>query len=307
MFSTKSLMKSLAHQFGLLPKKSQTKPAAGRPAATAKNKKASKNAALRAGGEKQAVVEGASATAQEIASPLERSKAATLRQFPSKDNLLKRLLACGIPITEVVDVGVREYTRELIVNFPTLKHHLFEPAKSFFPVIAENYKSINHTLYAKALGSANEMHYLVATALKKDGVATHSAITVTRPEVVDGREIISVEEFRIERFDSLAIEMEFNSLLKVDVDGLDTEVLRGFGEQLKRASVVIVEATAELVVERSELLIAAGFSLVDIVDLVYYGPSLYQMDLCFVRNDLITHKVHPDIAHFDSALWAPIT
>ncbi len=288
---------------GLLPPKKQAKSGRGRREGT--NHK--KNAALRAGGNKPAVLKDSPAGIQGNASPPEQSKAATLRQFPSKDNLLKRLLACGIPITEVVDVGVREHTHELIVNFPTLKHHLFEPAKSFFPVIAENYKSINHTLYPKALGSANETHYLVASALKKDGVPTHSSIMATRPALVDGQEIISVEEFRIERFDSLGIEMEFNSLLKVDVDGLDTEVLRGFGEQLKRASVVIVEATSELVVERSELLIAAGFSFFDIVDMVYYGPRLYQMDLCFVRNDLINLKVRPDIANFDSALWAPIT
>lgn len=279
------LLKSLARYFGHSSKHNPTQPAAPLPASTG-------NAALRPDWVRQPVVAGNSGAVQ--------------RQFPDKDNLFKRLLACGVPISEVVDVGVRECTFELIVNFPKLKHHLFEPAKAFFPVIAENYKYIDHRLYPKALGSSNEMRYLVATALRKDGVATHSGISATRPAVVDGREIVSAEEFRIERFDTLGIEMAMNSLLKVDVDGLDSEVLRGFGEQLKRASVVIVEAITGVAVERINLLNAAGFTLIDMVDLVYYGPSLYQLDLCFVRNDLITDTLWPDITRFDGALWTPI-
>ncbi len=51
---------------------------------------------------------------------------------PSKSNLLQRLKEAGVPITEIVDVGVREKTEELLKAFPEKRHHLFEPARPFF-------------------------------------------------------------------------------------------------------------------------------------------------------------------------------
>lgn len=222
--------------------------------------------------------------------------------FPSKDGFLQRIIAAGIPVSEIVDVGVREGTFELIANFPRHRHHLFEPAKHCYGDIAQTYRDVDHVLHAKALGSADASCYLASFSLGNDGVPTHSGIVSEAPRV-DGRGVVAVEEFRIERFDGLRIAVADDFLLKVDVDGLDTEVLKGFGDQLHRASVVIVEATAALVAERAALLQAAGFALIDVVDLAYYGASLHQLDLCFVRADLVTEKLRPDISRFDGALW----
>ena len=47
--------------------------------------------------------------------------------------------------------------------------------------------------------------------------------------------------------------------------------------------------------------------LIDVVDLAYYGASLHQLDLCFVRADLVTEKLRPDISRFDGALWRQLT
>mgnify|MGYP003350182627 CR=1 FL=1 len=197
-------------------------------------------------------------------------------------------------------------TFELIANFPRHRHHLFEPAKHCYGDIAQNYRDVDHVLYAKALGAADALCYLVSSALGYDGVPTHSGIVSVAPRV-DGRGVVAVDEFRIERFDSLGIAVGDDFLLKGDVDGLDTEVLKGFGNQLQRASVVIVEATAALLAERAALLQDAGFALVDVVDLTYYGSSLYQLDLCFVRAGLVTEKLRPDISRFDGALWRQLT
>lgn len=234
-----------------------------------------------------------------------RQKLGMPQGFPSKDSFLKRIIAVGVPVSEIVDVGVREGTYELVSNFPQLRHQLFEPAKHCFNDIAQNYRSVDYVLHARALGSANALRYLVSWSLGRDGLPTHSGIQAELPQV-DGLNVVAAEEFRIERFDSLNIQVADDFLLKVDVDGLDTEVLKGFGECVRRASVVIVESTTAFVAERSALLQAAGFVLVDIVDLAYYGPSLYQLDLCFVRGDLVTEKLRPDISRFDGALWNQI-
>ena len=60
--------------------------------------------------------------------------------FPSKDGFLQRIIAAGIPVSEIVDVGVREGTFELIANFPRHRHHLFEPAKHCYGDIAQAYR-----------------------------------------------------------------------------------------------------------------------------------------------------------------------
>jgi len=245
------------------------------------------------------VREGVSATSRGNAAAMPPS-------FPSKDGFLKRIIAVGIPVSAIVDVGVREGTYELVANFPRLKHHLFEPAKHCFEDIARNYRDVDHVLHARALGSSNELRYLVSWSLGKDGMPTHSGIVGELPQV-DGLSVVAAEEFRIERFDGLNIGIADDFLLKVDVDGLDTEVLKGFGERIQKASVVIVESTTAFVAERTALLQAAGFVLVDIVDLAYYGPSLYQLDLCFVRSDLVSEKLRPDVSHFDGALWNQIS
>ena len=77
--------------------------------------------------------------------------------FPSKDSFLQRIIAAGIPVSEIVDVGVREGTFELIANFPRHRHHLFEPEKHCYGDIAQAYRDVNHVLHAKALGSIDEI------------------------------------------------------------------------------------------------------------------------------------------------------
>jgi hypothetical protein len=96
-----------------------------------------------------------------------------------------------------------------------------------------------------------------------------------------------------------------NFLLKVDVDGADLQVLEGFGDCLRMASVVIVEMTFTTFTQRAQFLTGSGFQLIDIVDLVYYGDCLYQFDAVFLRHDLSTSFVRPPIADFRRDLWQP--
>ncbi len=221
---------------------------------------------------------------------------------PSKRNLFSRLQRLNVPISEVVDVGVRESTQELIDYFPKLTHHLFEPVPSFFPAIRKNYALVPHVLNPLALSDTNETQYLSVTSLQRDGIATHSRI-VNEARLVDGVEVISCDPIAIRRFDSLPSIYKQDFLLKVDVDGFDLQVLRGFGAKLRMASVVVVEATYMNFVERAAHLDQNGFQLLDIVDIVYYGDALYQMDIAFIRRDLVTNAVRPSMANFQRSLW----
>jgi hypothetical protein len=97
-----------------------------------------------------------------------------------------------------------------------------------------------------------------------------------------------------------------NFLLKVDVDGEDLAVVQGFGRELQKAAVIVIECTMPTLLERQSFLTKEGFEIFDIIDLVYYGPGLYQMDVVFVRKDLLDQHLRPDITNFSRPLWRPI-
>ncbi len=226
--------------------------------------------------------------------------------FPSKINCIQRLLKT-IKVSSVVDVGVRECTDELIKCFPNQKHYLFEPMRHLENTINNNYKNIEKEIHFIALSDEDSSMYLIETSLNKDGLITHSSIQEA-PVEVDNLEVVSCNEIIVRRFDSLPLakNIEKNFLLKIDVDGKDLHVLNGFGDLLKYASVIIVECTYNTFIERSSFIEGNGFSLVDFVDIVYYGESLYQFDAVFFRVDLINNTIRPSINSYDDSLWMQI-
>lgn len=95
-----------------------------------------------------------------------------------------------------------------------------------------------------------------------------------------------------------------NFLLKIDVDGSEMSILRGAKNCLSQASVVIIEADYSSVTERGSYLEAAGFQLIDIIDRVMYGEVLWQCDLVYLRNDLMSERLRPPM--FDRKYWKPL-
>ncbi len=226
--------------------------------------------------------------------------------IPTKSNVLLRLSKI-LPITSVVDVGVRESTGELIIQFPKIKHYLFEPVSMFYSSLKKNYAKLNYELFPIALSDDNSQLFIVLSALNKDGKITHSQIKNDYVQV-DGVEIVDCLPIDVRRFDALDLtkRIEPNFLLKVDVDGKDLNVVKGFGNRLQLASCIIIECTYVTAVERMGYLQNHGFALVDIVDIVYYGESLYQFDAVFVRKELINAKLRPPISNFKRELWSPL-
>lgn len=223
---------------------------------------------------------------------------------PFKGDALARLRAADVPITSIIDVGVRDKTGELIEHFPDKHHLLFEPVRAFFPDIEKNYAGISHELHPVALSNERGTLYLVELCVLSDGVVTHSQIEPA-PRQVDGRRVVNCEPVNVRRFDELGIKVEKNFLLKVDVDGVDFQVMQGFGSTLKDASVVIVEATFDTLYPRMQILAHAGFDVFDIVDLIYYGNGLQQMDLIMLRSDLNTPNVRPKLHPHVAEAWRP--
>jgi FkbM family methyltransferase len=225
------------------------------------------------------------------------------RSKASKYDRVQSLLACGVPITSVVDVGVQRCTQELIEALPDVHHHLFEPSDIWFPSIDMNYRAVRHSLYPVALGETDGSTWFVTISLHGDGIATHSSIQ-SEPQATDGKSVLDCRELDVRRLDTYINDFGVDFLLKIDVDGAEMSILRGAKECLKRASVVMIEADYSSLTERGAFLEESGFQLIDIIDRVMYGEVLWQCDLVYIRNDLMTECLRPPM--FDGKCWKPL-
>ena len=222
-----------------------------------------------------------------------------------KKNTITALLRSGIDVSQVVDVGVRECTADLLGLFPKVQHLLFEPAAEFHPLIENNYKNISHVLNACALSSESGSAYLIKTALENDDVISHTRISDTA-HGLPGENVVGVDEIEIRTLDSFTGAVLMNCLVKIDVDGMELPIIKGASNTIRLASIVVIEVTSLTLVERLAAVEKLGFRLVDFVDRVRYGLALHQCDAVFVREDLINDSIVPVMSPFDSAKWLPL-
>lgn len=203
---------------------------------------------------------------------------------PSKADALNVLRVKGIQINSVIDVGVLDGTPDLMEAFPEVPHLLIEPIDDFNDKIRERYTAagIAHEL---VLAAASETAGEMTLHTKATGAdITHARldvpkdVTETKKRTVPARPL---DEILAER------SLPAPHLLKVDVDGAELNVLKGASTTLNQCGVVCIEASVANLFDRSAPLLEAGFQLFDVVDLCYYDQRLAQMDLIFIRTQLI--------------------
>jgi len=223
---------------------------------------------------------------------------------PTKSDCFRRLKAF-VDISAVVDVGVREGTHDLVAAYPSVTHYLFDPMlDDFQSQIQVLYGNVRYEEFCVALNDRSAEYFLIKRAHKRDGILSHSVMR-DAPEAVDGEYVLSSTKKWSQRFDEieLANRLADNFLLKIDVDGPELAVISGFGKEINRAAIIVVECTTANMCQRISALQRVGFTLIDLVDQIFYGSALYQMDAVFVRRDLVTVAIKPDIRQFHSHLW----
>lgn len=231
---------------------------------------------------------------------------------PTKRDSLKTLTSKGLSVDYVLDIGVQYHTPELIAAFPNAKHILVEPAEEYHPKIISNYDAsgIAYELVPCACGEIEGNAFLNLIDIDGSGFTTHTNISSepTSPRY-KGISVLTVRNL-LERY----IPSFADTLLKVDVDGLELEILRGAGERLDAFKVIIVEAAIStnnnLFFDRLNLIRSAGFELWDLVDFCYYKGNLSQVDAIFIRSDqkkAIT-ALNPwhDSMPFDGSQWVTL-
>jgi len=186
----------------------------------------------------------------------------------------------------IVDIGVQYETKELKTVFCESKHLLFEPVSEYYPAIKSNYANIDHQIFEIALSNCNQDSFLSTHSLFGDGQISHSSISdekSSNSRVIPIRKLDSIIP-EIERETSLVQPF----VLKIDVDGVELQILEGSTETLAKTFCVIVEAPLSInhnfFAERFLFLHNHGFILWDIVDFCYYKQNLSQVDLVFLSE-----------------------
>ncbi|AQR60876.1 hypothetical protein BZG35_03820 [Brevundimonas sp. LM2] len=195
------------------------------------------------------------------------------------------LVARGVEIATILDVGVERGTPELIHAFPSLLHVLFEPVAEFVPFIEAAYANVDHRLVRMAVSDRTGEGTLQIESIM-GGEVTHSAL------VAIGTEGEAQRSIPITTLDDAVAAMGLQTpfLLKIDIDGQELRALAGASNVLLNCAVVIVEVPVYEFSQRLRVLEAAGFRLYDIVEPCYYDGSLWQADAIFIRNEI--HAQH---------------
>lgn len=240
------------------------------------------------------------------------------KRLPTMNSALESIRALQIPINCIVDIGVFHETAQLKNHFAELKHYLFEPIISFNKKIESNYQGFDYELHNIALSDSDGEVFIVGIANDGGSKVTHSYVSIE--EVSLSKEnVITCQRIRRSSLDTMASEVSFpkNYLLKIDVDGHEVPIINGAKSSIRDASVVIVEASTtregdnanQRIIDRLNAVLKLGFDLFDIVDMAYYGGHLHQVDLVFVRSDIISNddKLRPiETEIFDKEKWYPL-
>jgi FkbM family methyltransferase len=184
----------------------------------------------------------------------------------------------GLTIGTVFDVGanVGQSATRFLLEFPQSSVYCFEPAADTFTALRNNMARLGAKTFRLALGAtvgrgqlAHDTHPLMYRLLRDDNDHTSG---------------LETEEVEVETVDHFCLTTAIDrvSLLKIDTEGNDLEVLRGSTHMLqtKRVDLVQVEAsmnsrnTRHVALEPfRQLLEPMGYFLFAIYDQVHEWPT----------------------------------
>lgn len=220
---------------------------------------------------------------------------------PLKTDALAKLKSLNVPVGCVIDVGVLSGTSELREGFKGCRQILVEPIVEWNDAITAAYSKAGSDFEIVNVAASDfdgTMNMETSTVIPGRAIS-HARLT----EKVTGANLRTVP---VRKVDTIVAERVLPKpfLLKVDVDGVDLEVLKGAAETLKHTSVVIVEAHPRDFVERSNYIVSKGFQLFDIVNICYYDGRLAQIDMVFLNDRIVVEKeLEIYRGGFDFAKW----
>lgn len=219
---------------------------------------------------------------------------------PNKIDSFTLIRHLKIPIETIIDVGVLSQTHELITCFYDKDHILFEPVPEFQDDINSIYtkKGITYKLFNIVISDFDGDSYLETHSVKEGQQITHSRIVEKQSD-----KSLIVKTAKLDTvIPTLSCKKPY--LLKIDVDGIELNILEGASKILDFCNIIVLEANISNITERINCVVDKGFSLFDIVDICYYDNMLRQVDLVFI-NTKIKNELNLDFykQNFDINKW----
>jgi FkbM family methyltransferase len=175
---------------------------------------------------------------------LVQGKLFSLASFEVVSNLKKMVPE----LTTIIDVGANsgQFTKVAAHLYPQAQIHTFEPLPDLYPIIKKKFGSNpNIKTYNIALG--NEDGTILFN--KNKFGHTSSVLEISQDNIHFTRKDNELEQIRVQimKLDSLALPVDKTnlSLLKLDVQGYELEVLKGADETIKAIGYIIIEANLE--------------------------------------------------------------
>lgn len=196
----------------------------------------------------------------------------------------------------IVDVGVQHKTDQLIDVFPNSYHYLFEPANVYHEIIEKNYSKISHELIKCAVSSKSDILFQHLISQDMSGKVSHSHLRATSDRIklfekmyvdIVPTKVVTLDDY----FKDKTFASEFN-VLKIDVDGEDTNVMLGARSFVENIGLMIVECPTNLILERIGLAHELGFEIWDIVSPGYYYDQLSQVDVFFINKKIKKNNIN---------------
>lgn len=142
-------------------------------------------------------------------------------------------------VKTIVDIGANEgsFIKAAKYIFPRAKIYAFEPQEKFYNIIKnlENVTAFNFGLWdkeGKSIFYVNRENTGASSFLKP--LDNYTKYIGTKDKILEIR-------LQKRRFDKLRIPIERPCFVKIDVEGAEANVLKGFGDRLKEVDILQIE------------------------------------------------------------------
>ncbi len=142
-------------------------------------------------------------------------------------------------VKTVIDIGANEglFIKAAEYIFPKSRIYAFEPQTKFYNIIKniKNVIAFNFGLWDKE----EESTFYVNS--ENTGASSFLKPLEDYTKYIGAKNTISEVKLPKKRFDKLKISIERPCFVKIDVEGAETKVLKGFGEKLREVDVLQIE------------------------------------------------------------------
>ncbi len=200
------------------------------------------------------------------------------------------------PCNSIVDVGAADgrISQKFIEAFPDSTAYAFEPIGSTFELLKERVSGNKHIIAVnKALGSEEKELPIHLSQRITSSSFFDIERNISNQFFSENLKDIGAESVAVSTLDREIPADQDVSILKVDVQGFELEVLRGGKNTLKRTAIVVVEMQnhdlyvgAPKYCDIDEFLRDNNFELYDVIPSIRQDKKLYEWDSIYVNKNI---------------------